>query len=695
MRRVLVAFLAVVFAALPAAVPARAGVVINEIMYNSNFSPDIEFVELYNTGPAAQNLGDWYMLDNNSAHPKCFLVGTLAVGHYLVIAADTAAFRARFPGVTNLNVNPFDQGGQGFGLGNSSDQVRIYDDDAVLRDSVQYASSGDWTADAAGKGPSLELVNPFLDNTVGTNWLASTGTGGTPGAVNSVYAANASPICDNGGRSIDLPKATDAITITVRAVDPENHLASVLLFVDTGAGYVSQPMYDDGLHGDGATADSVYGAVIPAKPNGTLVKYYAKATDNLGQANTWPDGAPDLDYRAYTVGYTPPRLVVNEIVADNITGILNDAGLRSDWVEVYNPGTSAVDLGGMYLTDNRSNGNKWMIHYGTTIAGGGHLVFWADGDTLAGSMHADFKFSNDGEEVGIFTGQNLGNVEMNGWKFGPVGADVAVGYKPDYDGITAPGSTVFPEYLATPTPGASNHTSGYYSPVCINEFQTTSLAGGIDDWIELYNRGASTYDLSGAYLSDNRTNNTKYKFPPGTTLAAGHFLVVDEAQVGFSMSSSGEVIVLTAADSLSGLDFHDFTQQKPDTSEGRFPDGASRWAKFAPESRGTSNVGPLAVDGSAAPMAAGLGVVRNAPNPFNAGTEIGFDLGRRDVVTADVYDAAGRRVRSLYRGVLDAGHHSLRWNADDESGARVAAGLYFMRVATGSCVQSRRLLLLK
>ncbi len=694
MRRILLAFLAIAFVALPAAVPARASIVINEIMYNSNFSPDVEWVELYNTGPAGQNVTDWYMLDNSSAHPKCYLVGTLGAGQYLVVASDTAYFRARYPGVTNVNPKPFDAGGLGFGLGNSSDQVRIYDDEGLLRDSVGYASSGNWPTEPAGHGPSLELVNPFLENTIGTNWLGSTMTGGTPGAANSVYAANAAPVCDNGSRSIDLPRSTDAVTVKVRALDPENHLASVQLFVNTGTGYVAQSMYDDGLHGDGAAGDSVYGAVITAKPTGTVVKYYAKATDNLGQYNTYPDGAPDLDYHAYTVGYTPPHVVVNEIVADNVAGILNDVGLHSDWLELYNPGTSALDVGGMYLTDNRSNGNKWMIHYGTTIAAGGHLVFWADDDTLAGPMHTNFKFSNDGEEVGIFTAQDFGNVEINGWKFGPVGADVAVGYKPDFSGVPVAGIRTFPDYLATPTPAATNNTSGYYSPVCINEFQTTSAVGGIDDWIEFYNRGASTFDLSGAYLSDNRTNNTKYQFPAGTTLQAGHFMLLNETQFGFNLGTTGEVIVFTAADSLSGLDFYDFVDEHADTSEGRLPDGMGRWAKFHPTTLGSSNVGALAV-GPTAPFAGVLGAVAVVPNPCVGHAEISFVLGQRAAVTAAVYDPAGRRVRTLHRGTLGAGRFALLWDGRDEGGAPVASGLYFVRIATPTASRSGRVMLLK
>jgi hypothetical protein len=695
MRRCLYGILSLAFVALLSATPAGAAVIINEIMYDSNYSPDIEYIELYNTGPTAQNLVDWYLLDNSNAHPHCNLVGTLGVGKYLVIAADTALFHAN-PLYHGLAINPngFDPGGLGFGLGNSSDQVRLFDDDGHMRDSVQYQTSGDWPADAAGHGPSCELVNPFLDNTIGTNWLASVGTGGTPGVVNSRYAANAAPVCDNGKRNVALPKSTDAVTVTVRALDPENHLTGVTLSVDLGLGFVPQTMYDDGAHGDGAAGDSVFGAVIPAQTMGKLVKYYATATDILGQFNTWPDGAP-TEYRAYTVGYVPPVLVVNEIVADNTNGVFDDHSEREDWVEIYNPGAATVDLAGMYLTDNLGNENKWQIPAGISIVAGGHLVFWADDDSLQGPMHAGFKLSASGEEIGIFSARDLGNTRLDGWKFGPVAANVAVGYRPDCPGTSPAGVIYAPEYLATPTPAASNATSAYYSRVCINEFQTTSLGGGVDDWIELYNRGTSTYDLSGCFLSDNRSSNLKYKFPAGTALAAGNFLVVNETTLGFSMSSSGELIVLTAADSTSGLDFYDFKQEAPDTSEGRAPDGTGCWVRFPTPTPGTSNIGALAVPPGFPNGSGVLSGVRAVPNPFGASTEIRFVLGQREVVTAAVYDPAGRRVRVLHSGTLEPGSHALGWNGSQESGARAGAGLYFVRVSTATATKTCSMVLLK
>jgi hypothetical protein len=684
----------VLFLALGAALPATAGVVINEIMYNSSFDPDIEYIELTNTGPAAVNLGDWYLLDSDLGHPKCYLAGTLGVGQYLVVAADVTLFAAQFPGVSNLNPLGFDPAGLGFGLGNTSDTVNLFDDDDLLVDTVTYQDRGDWPTSADGTGPSLELVNPFLDNTLPSSWDPSLPIGGTPGVLNSTYAANAAPICRNGQRDLDLPTAADAVTVTVTALDAEA-LAGVALWVSTGAAYAATPMADDGLHGDGAAADGVFGATIPAQPHGVLVKYYAVATDAAGQTDAWPDTAP-ADYQAYTVGHVPPRLVVNEIVASNLAGPVDEMGEHEDWIEIHNPGAAAVDLGGMYLTDDFGNPDKWEIPAGQTIPAGGYLLFWADEQTEQGPRHAAVKLSAGGEEIAICGTRDLGNTRIHGFKFGPVAADVSVGYHPLNLRLLPAGVFNAPEYLATPTPAASNDGVALYSMICINEFHTTSAGGGVDDWVELYNRGGSPLDIGGYYISDNRTDNLKYQIPAGTILGAGQFYSVDETVLGFGFSSLGEVIVLTAADSTSGLDFYDYTVQTPDVSEGRFTDGTVPWIRFTTPTRGAANTAPTTVgDGGAAPAARTLTALQVAPNPFNPRTEIRFALGSEQVVTATVHDAAGRLVRTLHRGPLAAGPAVLVWDGDDDRGARAASGVYFARVFTDSSQEIRKMLLMK
>ena len=83
------------------------------------------------------------------------------------------------------------------------------------------------------------------------------------------------------------------------------------------------------------------------------------------------------------------------------------------------------------------------------------------------------------------------------------------------------------------------------------------------------------------------------------------------------------------------------------------------------------------------------------PNPFNPVTAIGYALkdgGRADLA---VYNAAGRRVRTLVDGFVPAGEHEVTWNGQDENGERVASGVYFYRLRVGESETTRRMVLVK
>ncbi|HET6348593.1 MAG TPA: FlgD immunoglobulin-like domain containing protein, partial [Candidatus Krumholzibacteria bacterium] len=101
---------------------------------------------------------------------------------------------------------------------------------------------------------------------------------------------------------------------------------------------------------------------------------------------------------------------------------------------------------------------------------------------------------------------------------------------------------------------------------------------------------------------------------------------------------------------------------------------------------GTTAVGP-------SPAASDLQVHAH-PNPFNPETTIEIDGVNHRRVTVVVYDVAGRRVRTLWTGVMDAAR-ALSWNGRDDRGAGVASGSYFVRVESSGRSQTVKITLLK
>ncbi len=81
------------------------------------------------------------------------------------------------------------------------------------------------------------------------------------------------------------------------------------------------------------------------------------------------------------------------------------------------------------------------------------------------------------------------------------------------------------------------------------------------------------------------------------------------------------------------------------------------------------------------PSEVALGRVR--PNPFSTGTTIPFSTRQPGSVQLSIYDVTGRLIRTVVDRPLTLGQHEATWDARDQSGVRVAAGLYFVRLRTG------------
>lgn len=86
---------------------------------------------------------------------------------------------------------------------------------------------------------------------------------------------------------------------------------------------------------------------------------------------------------------------------------------------------------------------------------------------------------------------------------------------------------------------------------------------------------------------------------------------------------------------------------------------------------------------------------QNIPNPFNPTTSIEYDVPTLSPVTLRVFSLDGRMVRTLANRTQSAGRHEAVWDGTDESGNRVASGLYFYRLTVGKTTLSRKMLLLK
>jgi len=157
-------------------------IVINEINYNSSDESNSgDWIELINITDSSVNISNWIIRDEDWSHTFEIPNGeVLGADDYMVICKDSMLFRQVYPNTENL------VGNMNFGLSGNSDEVRIFNDQGNLIDSVRYSDDPPWPSGPDGNGSSLELINPLMDNNIATTWSTSDESG-TPGYLNDSY----------------------------------------------------------------------------------------------------------------------------------------------------------------------------------------------------------------------------------------------------------------------------------------------------------------------------------------------------------------------------------------------------------------------------------------------------------------------------------------------------------------------------
>ena len=211
---------------------------------------------------------------------------------------------------------------------------------------------------------------------------------------------------DSLGRWNEAPLPGARVLVRAQVSNPATVQALRLYYATGWVGNFGQiNMLDNGMSGDSLAGDGIYGAYLPGQAAQSVVRYYveAVATNTAQSVTYYPPGA-EHDVMVYRVqgGASRDRLVINEIMALNQGGPVDDNGESEDWIELHNRSNASVDAGGFCLTDNPTNLRKWSFPLGTSVPAGGYLVIWADEDSSQGPLHANFKLSALGETLYLY-----------------------------------------------------------------------------------------------------------------------------------------------------------------------------------------------------------------------------------------------------------------------------------------------------
>jgi len=90
-----------------------------------------------------------------------------------------------------------------------------------------------------------------------------------------------------------------------------------------------------------------------------------------------------------------------------------------------------------------------------------------------------------------------------------------------------------------------------------------------------------------------------------------------------------------------------------------------------------------------------IGISQNYPNPFNPVTSFRYDLPKDSFVNITIYDILGNVVRNLINKKEISGYKSAQWDATNNAGQPVSAGLYLYTIQAGEFMQTKKMVLLK
>ncbi|MBI4664218.1 MAG: lamin tail domain-containing protein [Verrucomicrobia bacterium] len=445
----------------------QVGIVINEIMYHpASENPLEEYIELFNRGASSINLRGWRISDGVEF---TFPDVSIPAGGSLVVAADLAAFRSKYPAVTNV------VGGWTGILSNSSEDLDLDDPFGNRVDSVRYADNGDWavrqrgpldrghrgwvwSADHDGFGKSLELINPAVSNNNGQNWAASSTAEGTPGRVNSIFRSDTAPLIQSVAHFPIVPKSNESIRFTAEVRDEPGAAVTVTLHhrLDsaTPPPFAVVPMRDDGSNGDVSAGDGVFSAILPPQANNAVVEFYVTATDASGAARTWPAPAT-----AAADGTGPSGQVVNVLLQVDDTAYTGGRPLyklimteneRAELAVIPSQSNAEGPNSQMNATFISIDGTGTNLRYLVGVRNRGH------GTRTANPPNYRVNFRSDHPWKGV-TALNLNTRQVHMQHFGSVLANKsgavgtysrAVRVRVNNENRAAPGAGMFGSYAA-------------------------------------------------------------------------------------------------------------------------------------------------------------------------------------------------------------------------------------------------------
>lgn len=313
-------------------------------------------------------------------------------------------------------------------------------------------------------------------------------------------------------------------------------------------------------YGDNVTLLSETNAIIDIYPyttskNDTAIGRFPDGSENWKDF-LWPSPGEKNQYTVDTIENLS-NIKINEFLPSPKTAY------STEWIELYNIGTTPVRLDGCWLDDAvEGGGSASQIPLNTTIHPGEFWVLYEGRGLNSGGDTVNLVYVDGSTIIDSFTYPHSKD-------------DVAIGRFPD-------GTEDWKDFLL-PTPGTENEytvgTLTNLSNIKINEFMPSPKTSYSTEWIELYNRGTTPVSLDGCWLDDAMNSGKKpWQMPLKTTIQPGEVLFFNRS---FGLNNGGDTVNLLYVDCSTVIDTYSYDSSEYDISFGRGADGEENWVSFS------------------------------------------------------------------------------------------------------------------
>ena len=380
--------------------------------------------------------------------------------------------------------------------------------------------------------------------------------------ITEICAKNDSIIADNDGRTpdyIELYNSGSTVSLSGCRITDGKNKTEPLGDIVLAAGeyrviYLSKELTGFAIGASGGDTLQLL------DPNGNIMAQAITTAMKADQVMLLQNGSYVLSYEA-SPGFsndaagvaafrdgildTEPKLLLSELLLNNVSSLPDENGEFSDVLELYNCSDEAVYLGSYFLSDDADQRYRYRLP-DMYLESGSYLLIFCDGGNYiakSGQIHANFSLSH-GEEVYLTLGTVGKYVTATAQSISDdrslcltqegtyEAMEVSLGYSNDEVGMESFGESLVCQDSA----------------LVINEVLLSSsripYQGKFQDIVEIYNRSEAAVSTAGWYLSDG---GNPYKFAlPEMELAPGQYLIIvcSEETTGFSLSN-GEALRLT------------------------------------------------------------------------------------------------------------------------------------------------------